>query len=116
MTGWNEDNFLEKIIPLPGWRFGAAPCLEAAAFRVTLGAGTPRERRNRQEGPVSAFVRLQIALLALQEAAASSERASGCSSNWSEAGYRRRGWNRRRRNFGGYTTGHRLLDLGTQEE
>jgi hypothetical protein len=32
MTGWNEDNFIERIIPLLKRRFGAAPCPEAAAF------------------------------------------------------------------------------------
>ena len=32
MTGWNEDNFIERIIPLLGRRFGAAACPEAAAF------------------------------------------------------------------------------------
>ena len=32
MTGWNEDNFLEKIIQLLGRRSGTAPCPEAAAF------------------------------------------------------------------------------------
>ena len=32
MTGWNEDNFLEKIIQLLGRRSDTAPCLEVAAF------------------------------------------------------------------------------------
>jgi len=32
MTGWNEDNFLEKISQLLGRRSGTAPCPEAAAF------------------------------------------------------------------------------------
>ena len=32
MTGWNEDNFLEKMIQLLGQRSGTAPCPEAAAF------------------------------------------------------------------------------------
>jgi hypothetical protein len=33
MAGWNEDNFIEKIIPLlPERRFDAAPCPEAAAL------------------------------------------------------------------------------------
>jgi hypothetical protein len=32
MTGWNEDNFIERVVPLLGRRFGAVPCPEAAAF------------------------------------------------------------------------------------
>ena len=32
MTGWNEENLLEKIIQLLGQRSGTAPCPEAAAF------------------------------------------------------------------------------------
>jgi hypothetical protein len=32
MTGWNEDNFIERVVPLLGRRSGAAPCPEAAAF------------------------------------------------------------------------------------
>jgi len=73
-------------------------------FRLTLGAGTPRELQNRQSGLVSAFMWLQIALLALHQAAAS-ERASEFSSSPGDAGCRRRGWKRRRRNFEGYATG-----------
>jgi len=73
-------------------------------FRLTLGAGTPRELQNRQSGLVSAFMWLQIALLALHQAAAS-ERASGFSSSPGDAGFGRRGWKRRRRNFEGYATG-----------
>src|ERR1035437_8297004 len=32
MTGWNEDNFIEKIVPLLQRRFGAPSCPEAGAF------------------------------------------------------------------------------------
>ena len=74
-------------------------------FRLTLGAGTPRELQNRQAKLVSAFVQLQIALIALDQAAGGSQRASRCSSSPSGAGGRLPVWKRRRRNFGGYTTG-----------
>lgn len=36
-------------------------------FRLTLGAGTPRELRNRQSGLISAFLWLRLALVALEE-------------------------------------------------
>jgi transposase len=42
-------------------------------FRLSLGAGTPRELRNRQAGPISAFIWLQAALMALEESARSSQ-------------------------------------------
>jgi len=74
-------------------------------FRQTLGAGTPRELRNRRVGLVSAFIWLQIALLTFDQAAASPQRAPGYSSSPSEAGCQRRARNCRRRNFKGCTTG-----------
>ena len=40
MTGWNEDNFIEKIIPLLGRRFNAAPCPKVAAFLTPSDGGT----------------------------------------------------------------------------
>jgi transposase len=74
-------------------------------FRQTLGAGTPRELRNRQVGLVSAFIWLQGEPLMFDKAAASPQRGSGCSSSPSEVGCRRRARNRHRRNFRGCTTG-----------
>jgi hypothetical protein len=46
-------------------------------FRQILGAGTPRELRSRKAGLVSAFMRLQIALLALQQALDFNQHGSG---------------------------------------
>ena len=43
-------------------------------FRLTLGAGTPRELRNRQAGLISAFVWLQIGLIALGRITGRSQR------------------------------------------
>jgi transposase len=74
-------------------------------FRLTLGAGTPRELRNRRSELVSAFISLQIALMALEQQAASSQRASECPSRSSKVGGRLHAWSCRRRNFGGSTTG-----------
>src|SRR3954454_23111528 len=74
-------------------------------FRQTLGAGTPRELRNRQAALLSAFVWLQIALIALDQPGEADQSASGFSSSPSHAGYRRRIWKLHRRNFGGYATG-----------
>ena len=49
-------------------------------FRLSLGAGTPREWRNRQASLVSAFMWLQVALIALGEFTGRSQRRLGTSS------------------------------------
>jgi hypothetical protein len=46
MTGWNEDNFLEKIIQLLGRRSGTAPCPEAAAFQAASEGDTSGALKN----------------------------------------------------------------------
>ena len=74
-------------------------------FRLMLGAGTPRELRNQQARLLSAFLRLQIALLALERAARSSQLAPRYSSSPSDAGCRLPVRKRRHRNFRGYATG-----------
>lgn len=74
-------------------------------FRLTLGAGTPRELRNRQSGLVSAFISLQIALMVLEQPAASSHRVSECPSRSNKVAGRLHAWSCHRRNFGGCTTG-----------
>ncbi len=55
MTGWNEDNFLEKIIQLLGQRSGTARCPEAAAFLAA------------SDGDISGVLKIAMA-----------EHASGC--------------------------------------
>lgn len=74
-------------------------------FRLTLGAGTPRELRNRRAALLSAFVWLQIALMTLQPANGSLRRVPRRSDGHSEAGRRRQFWNCRPGNFGGCATG-----------
>jgi transposase len=74
-------------------------------FRLSLGAGTPRELRSRQAELLSAFMGLQIALLTFDKATARPERAPRCSRGQHEAGCRRRVRDGRRRNFRGCTTG-----------
>jgi transposase len=64
-------------------------------FRLSLGAGTPRELRNRRAALASAFIWSQIALMALDQAAEGDQPASGFSSGSSDAGCRRRAWKRR---------------------
>jgi transposase len=59
-------------------------------FRLTLGAGTPRELRNRQAGLVSAFIWLQSALLALEEVTGRSQRGIRNPSRPGGLGSRRR--------------------------
>jgi transposase len=74
-------------------------------FRLTLGAGTPRELRNRHARLISAFMWLHFALMALEQAAGGYQRASGLPTGRSEGRRRSHGWNGRRRNFRGSTTG-----------
>jgi transposase len=74
-------------------------------FRLSLGAGTPRELRNRQAVLVSAYMWLRVALM---ELASVTERRQ-CS--WETSAFRRlvscrpRSSRRNPRNFGGCTTG-----------
>ena len=74
-------------------------------FRLTLGAGTPRELRNRQAGLISALVWLQMALLAVNQAAGSCQFGTECIRGHSGTGYCLPVVKHRSRNFGGYTTG-----------
>ena len=74
-------------------------------FRLTLGAGTPRELRNRRPALLSAYICLQVALMALQRADGSGQSAKRRSRAPSEAICRQRSWNHRPRNFGGSATG-----------
>lgn len=70
-------------------------------FRKELGAGTPRELRNRAAGPNSAFIALQIVIMTLVQAAGGSESVSGCSGSPSEAGSLGHAWKHRSRDLGG---------------
>jgi len=74
-------------------------------FRLRLGAGTPRELRNRQAMLVSAFLWPLMALLALEQAAGGDQTGLDQSGRPSEHGSRPHAGNCRRRNFTGYTTG-----------
>jgi len=74
-------------------------------FRLTLGAGTPRELRNRPAAIFSAFMWLQMTLMALETPAGSPQRVPATSDGYNEAARRRRFWNCRSRNFGGSATG-----------
>src|SRR4051795_12696631 len=74
-------------------------------FRLTLGAGTPRELRNRRAALLSAFMWLQMALMALETPAGSHRRVPRRSDGYNEAARSRRSWNCRPRNFGGSATG-----------
>lgn len=74
-------------------------------FRLSLGAGTPRELRNRRAGLISAFMWLQTALMTLAIVVGSPRRGLQSSGRFGAGGRRRRACNRRHRNFGGYTTG-----------
>ncbi len=74
-------------------------------FRLSLGAGTPRELRNRQAELASAFIWLHLALVALQPATESHQGVSGRCARRSATGCRYHGWNGRWRNFRGSTTG-----------
>ncbi len=71
-------------------------------FRLVLGAGTPRELRNRQSALVSAFMWLQAALQGLEKAARAPQRGFCRSTNSRETTCRH---GARRRNSGGCTTG-----------
>jgi transposase len=61
-------------------------------FRLTQGAGAPRELRNRRRNLISAFMWLQIALNALGEAAGSPQIGSRRSNRRPEAACRHRAW------------------------
>jgi len=74
-------------------------------FRLSLGAGTPRELRNRRVARTSAFRWLQVALLALGEPTGSSHLGLGTSIRAGEAPWRCCASNRCRRNFRGCTPG-----------
>src|SRR5215472_6488749 len=74
-------------------------------FRHFLGAGTPRELRNRKAALVSALLRLLFELTAPQKATTSSECHSGQIGTSRKTGRRRRAANRCCRKIGGYTTG-----------
>src|SRR3954447_3562301 len=74
-------------------------------FRLTVGAGTPRELRNRRAALLSAFMWLQIALVVLQRADGSGRSAKQRSRAPSEGISRQRSWTHRPRNFGGSATG-----------
>ena len=74
-------------------------------FRLTLGAGTPPELRNRQAELISALMQLRCALLALDDADGNDHHNQTRSTAISDADRRCRPWNRRRQNSGGCTTG-----------
>jgi transposase len=74
-------------------------------FRLSLGAGTPRELRNRQAGLISAFMRLQAALIALRDLTGRSQPGPGISNRPSGVGGCYCVSNHQLRNFGGCTTG-----------
>jgi transposase len=74
-------------------------------FRLSLGAGTPREWRNRQVGLSSAFMWLRLALIALEEVESRPPHGLRSSSRRSEDGWRRRASNCVRRNSRRCTTG-----------
>ena len=74
-------------------------------FRLTLGAGTPRELRNRRKALFSAFMWLQMALMALESPAGSPRRVPQTSDGCNDVVRRRRSRSCRPRNFGGSATG-----------
>jgi transposase len=74
-------------------------------LRRTLGAGTPRELRNRAKGLVSALFELLSVLTTLYQASASPQRPTENLSSIGNTDRRLSGWNRCRPNFGGCTTG-----------
>jgi len=74
-------------------------------FRLSLGAGTPRELRNRQAPLTSAFRWLQVALLALGKPTGPSHLGSESSIRDGGAHWRCCASNRCRQNFTGYTSG-----------
>ena len=71
-------------------------------FRQILGAGTPRELRNRKAALVSAFMWLQIAVLVLQQLRDANQHSSGRSGRLAES---RGHWWHRHRNNRACTTG-----------
>jgi transposase len=74
-------------------------------LRRTLGAGTPRELRNRQKRLVSALFGLLASLITRHQATASPQCSTGNLSSIGDTGRRLSGWNRCRPKFGGCTTG-----------
>jgi transposase len=74
-------------------------------FRLSLGAGTPRELRNVQAAHISALMWLRVALIALESATGRSQRDDRTPSHLLWPGRPRRATNHRPRNFGGCTTG-----------
>jgi len=74
-------------------------------FRLTLGAGTPRELQNRRAALFSALMWLQMALMAREPSPGSPRYSSRCSNRSSTVVCRQRSWFRRARNFGGCATG-----------
>jgi len=74
-------------------------------FRQTLGAGTPRELRNRQAGLVSALLQLLFALTAPPKATTSVQCPSGQIGSRRKTGRRQLASNHCCRKIGGYTTG-----------
>jgi len=74
-------------------------------FRLTLGAGTPRELRNRQARLISAFIWLQVGLIAFGRLTGRSQRGFGSSSHPGRAGWRTLCGQSPPPNFRGCTTG-----------
>jgi transposase len=74
-------------------------------LRRTLGAGTPRELRNRPKDLISALFELLSMLTTPYQASASPHRSTENLSGIANTGRRLSGWNRCRPNFGGCATG-----------
>ena len=74
-------------------------------FRLSLGAGTPRELRNRQATLISAFMWLHVALMALANVSERRQCGWEIPGRHRMASCRRRSLNQYPRNFGGCTTG-----------
>jgi transposase len=74
-------------------------------LRRTLGAGTPRELRNRSKGLVLTLIGLLNVLTTLYHAIASLQPSAESLPDIGNSGRRLSGWNRCRPNFGGCTTG-----------
>ena len=74
-------------------------------FRLSLGAGTPRELRNRQAILISAFMWLHVALMVPAKVTERRQRSLEIPSRLRPASCRRCSPNRHLRDFGGCTTG-----------
>jgi transposase len=74
-------------------------------FRLSLGAGTPRELRNRQRVPIAAFLWLHAALVTLANVTERRPCSWEIPGRHRPANCRRRSSNRQFRNFEGCTTG-----------